>query len=309
MEHINQHPVNPETMPDYRPKVLFPEVADPSVVAMQQKYGIQDPQQDPELDLGVDLMFADKTLEEAAEMLKAGEVDIVIAGVAHDTPTVLKTVIHNVSKEIEPDKEKRKTITSFFVMEREGQDPIFFADCAVHLRPDPETLVTIAEQTSESVKQLGYEPVLAFLSLSTFGSAGHLDGVQETQRAAELFKAKHPEVIAYGEIQADAALNPDIFAKKAAKAGVEIVDGKMPNVFIFPDGNSGNINYKMVQGLGGFTAIGPLLDGTYKDIHDSSRGASPEELAREAFYAGQLFRARRQAEQQPAQPDELAQAA
>lgn len=273
-------------MPDYRPKVLFPEVNDPAVVALREKYGNED--------LGVDLQFADKSLDEAAELLKNGEVDIVIAGVAHDTPTVLRTAIHGINKAIEPDK--KNTITSFFVMEKEGQDPIFFADCAVHEYPDSDMLVKIAEDTTTSVQDLGYEPVVAFVSLSTFGSAAHLTSVQKVKTAADVFKQKHPDIVSYGEIQWDAARNPDIFKKKATTSGVEIVDGKMPNVFIFPDGVSGNLQYKGYEQDAGYTAVGPLLNGVLKDIHDSSRGATPEALAREAFYAAQLFRARHQAE-------------
>lgn len=280
----------PEIMPEYKPKVLFPEVEDPAVVALRKEYSEND------LD-GVDLKFDDVSLEDAAKMLKNGEVDVVIAGVAHDTPTVLRTAIQHITKEAEPDKEKRKKITSFFVMERDGEEPIFFADCAVHEYPDSDTLVTIAEQTTESVKHLGYEPTVAFLSLSTFGSASHLESVQKVKNAADAFKEKHPEIVSYGEIQFDAAMNPAIFEKKAKKAGIELVDGKLPNVFIFPDGVSGNIVYKAVEQTAGYTAIGPLLDGTYKDIHDSSRGATPQALAREAYYAAQLFLARKQAQE------------
>lgn len=299
MEGLNSVP-QPEAMQEYRPKVLFVETNEPAVQELQQNYADQD--------LGVDLIFADKSLEEAAEMVKNGETDVVIAGVYHDTPTVIRNVIGH-SREFEPDREKRKTITSFFIMEKDGEEPIFFADCAVHLKPDPNTLVTIAEQTAESVKHLGYEPVLAFLSLSTFGSASHLEGVQEVQQAAQTFKEKHPDIVSYGEIQFDAAVNSRIFNKKAANAGVEIVDGKTPNVFIFPDGNSGNIGYKIAEQLGGYTAVGPLLDGTYRDMHDSSRGATADALAREAYYAGLLFKARNLVEQHPLPQTELPEAA
>lgn len=269
-------------MTEYIPTVLFPELSDPAVAALKDAYS--------ESDLGVHLEFADIPLDKAAEMLCEDKVDVVIAGIAHDTPTVLRTAIHGVNRALEPDK--KRTITSFFVMEKEGEEPVFYADCAVHEYPDSNMLVTIAEQTSESVRDLGYEPVVAFLSLSTFGSAEHLTSVKKIKEAANKFKEKHPEIISYGEIQADAALNPDIFWKKAAKAGVEIIDGRMPNVFIFPDGVSGNISYKLMEQRAGYTAVGPLLHGTSKEIHDSSRGATTQSLAREAYYAGMLYKAR-----------------
>lgn len=91
-------------MDEYRPKVLFPEVHDPAVAALRDKY--------PENNLeGVDLRFEDVSLEDAATMLKNNEVDVVIAGVEHDTPTVLRAAINHISKEAEPDRDKRKTIT------------------------------------------------------------------------------------------------------------------------------------------------------------------------------------------------------
>jgi len=273
-------------MAEYIPTVLFPELSDPAVAALQETY----PDSARQAELGVHLQFDDIPLEQAAEMLRKDEVDVVVAGIAHDTPTVLRTAIHGINKALDP--HHKRPITSFFIMEKEGQDPYFFADCAVHLRPDPDLLVTIAEQTVTSVRNLGYEPVVAFLSLSTFGSAGHLDGVKEVKEAAAKFKERNSGTIAYGEIQVDAAVDPRIFEKKAKAAGVQIVDGKMPNVFIFPDGSSGNIGYKLAEQLAGYTAVGPMLDGTLKEIHDSSRGATTEALAREAYYAGLLFKSR-----------------
>ncbi len=263
-------------MSEYRPTILLPEPQDPSVAAFESVSS--------QHDLGATLRFEQMELEQAAALLNSGEVDIIIAGAAHDTPTMLRTAIHHVGA---PDK----FISSFFVMEKDGEEPLFFADCAVHDKPKPNELVKIAEQTCENVKHLGYEPVVAFLSLSSFGSAEHLGGVQEVQQAVEKFKAKNPDIIAYGEIQVDAALNPRIFEKKA-KGTVELIDGKMPNVFIFPDGQSGNIAYKLMEQLAGYVAIGPMLDGIKKDMHDLSRGVTPEALARSCAIAAQLFRAR-----------------
>lgn len=263
-------------MIEYRPTILLPEPQDPSVAAFKIA--------SHEQDLGANLRFDRMELEQAAELLNSGEVDIIIAGAAHDTPTMLRTAIHHVGT---PDK----FISSFFVMEKDGEEPLFFADCAVHDKPKPNDLVKIAEQTCANVVHLGYEPVVAFLSLSSFGSAAHLGGVQEIQQAVEKFKDKNPDIIAYGEIQVDAALNPRIFEKKS-KGEIELVDGKMPNVLIFPDGQSGNIAYKMMEQLAGYVAIGPMLDGIKRDMHDLSRGVTPEALARSCAIAAQLFRAR-----------------
>lgn len=274
-------------MAEYIPTVLFPELQDPAVAALQAQYGDQH-------ELGFKLRFAEMPLEEAARMLKDDEVDVVVAGVAHDTPTLLRAAIKGINKEIDPDA--KHTITSFFAMERVDEEPIFFADCAVHEYPEPETLVTIAEHTCDSVKKLGIEPVVAFLSLSTFGSASHLTSVQKIKEATDTFKANNPDIIAYGEIQADAAFNAEIFHKKAKAKDVKIIDGKLPNVFIFPDGVSGNIAYKLMEQNAGYTAVGPMLNGTLRHIHDSSRGATTQALFREAVLAVQLWQAH-QAEQ------------
>lgn len=267
----------------YEPTVLFPEPNDPSVAAFRENYA-------DKID-GARVVFEDMPLEEAARRIREDEVDIVIAGAAHDTPTVVRTAIHHINKVLEP--EKRTTITSFFVMEKDGQDPLFFADCAVHDRPHPDEVVQIAENTAESVRHLGYEPVVAFLSLSSFGSAEHLEGVKQVQRAVEKFQAKHPDIVSYGEIQVDAATNADIFNKKA-KGKVELKDDKMPNIFIFPDGTSGNLSYKWLQ-MAGYMAMGPKLDGVAKDWHDLSRGVKPEELLRDVALSVMLFKQRQQA--------------
>ena len=271
-----------QNTPDYQPTVLLPEPQDPAIAAFRDALADQV--------TGANLRFEQMSLEDAADLLVRDEVDIVIAGAAHDTPTVVRTAIHNINKVVEPDR--RNTITSFFIMEKSGEEPIFFADCAVHDRPHPDELVTIAEQTSESVRHLGYEPVVAFLSLSTFGSADHLEGVQQVKRAAEKFKNKHPDIISYGEIQVDAATDPDVFKKKADGKGIELVDGKLPNIFIFPDGTSGNLSYKWLQ-KAGYSAMGPKLNGVLKDWHDLSRGVKPEELLKDVIYSIRLFHARR----------------
>lgn len=289
---------------DQMPTVLLPEADDPAVAEIQQ-----DPQlKEFEQEIGAHIQFGQDgqpmSLEEAAEQLNkgssAGGVDIVIAGAAHGSPDVIRTAIHHVNRQSENPEDHRQFINSFFIMERDGEEPLFFADCAVNERPRRDEIVHIAEDTAESVRQLGHEPVLAFLSLSSFGSAdaGKLLGVQQTREAYEKFAERNPDITAYGEIQADAALNPDIFKKKAKQAGIELVNGKMPNVFIFPDGASGNMSYKFVEQLAGHVAVGPMLNGIAKDWHDLSRGVQKEGLMRSIYYAVELHKARELAKKQ-----------
>ncbi|HEX5797478.1 MAG TPA: phosphate acyltransferase [Candidatus Saccharimonadales bacterium] len=288
---------------DYTPTVLLPEADDPTVAEVQQ-----DPQlHEFEQELGAKIQFGKEgepmTLEDAAEQLnkggKEGGVDIVIAGAAHGSPDVIRTAIRHVNRKSENPEDHQRFVHSFFIMERDGEDPLFFADCAVNEAPDRNQLVHIAEDTAESVRQLGHEPVVAFLSLSTFGSAdaSKLMGVQQTREAYKKFKERNPDTPAYGEIQVDAALDHDVFVKKAKQAGIELANGQMPNVFIFPDGASGNIGYKLVEQLAGHVAVGPMLNGIAKDWHDLSRGVKKDGLMRSIYYAVQLYEARQQAKE------------
>lgn len=274
---------------NYTPKVLLPELHDPMVASLKEHYTGEQ--------LGVDLRVEEMELQAAADLLISGEVDIVIAGIGHDTPTVLKIALKNFRQ---PDT----LVSSFFMMEREGEEPKFFADCAVIPDPKDYELVKIAEHTAQAAQRLGYEPVVAFLDLSTFGSADKLPGVQQTQEAARKFRERNPEIVTYGDIQMDAALDERILRKKAKGKDVEIIDGKMPNVFIFPDGRSGNIAYKALEQLAGYTAIGPMLTGISHHFHDSSRGAGEGALVREIELAKLIFKAERQlaADNVPVQP-------
>lgn len=283
---------------DFTPTVLLPEADDPLVAEVSQDPNLQQLEEE----LGAKIQFGKDgnamSLEEAADELnkgsKDGGVDIVIAGATNGSPEVIKTAIHHINRKSDNPEDHRRFVNSFFVMEKDGEEPIFYADCAVNASPRPSELVHIAEDTAESVKQLGYEPVLAFISLSTFGSAdaSKLPGVQETREAYTKFKERNPNIKAYGEIQLDAAVNKATFLKKAKQAGVELEDDKMPNVFIFPDGTSGNSNYKALQEFAGFVAAGPMLNGIAKDWHDLSRGVSKQGLERSIYYAVQLYKAR-----------------
>ena len=264
-------------------RILLPE-DDPVVNKLKEA----SEKEDFNSNFGVELIFKQMDLEAAAKELNDGNCDVVISGAVNDSADVIRAAIFHINKL----RGLRQLISSFFIMEKEGQPPIFFADCAVHEFPSPEQLCEIADQTAKSVKQLGYDPVVAFLSLSTFGSAAHLESVQKVVETAKIFKEKNPDIISYGEIQVDAALDPAIFAKKAKGKNIELKDGKMPNVFIFPDGTSGNIAYKLVERLGGYTAVGPMLNGVALDWHDLSRGVSYEALVKSVDYAAKLHRAR-----------------
>jgi phosphate acetyltransferase len=166
-----------------------------------------------------------------------------------------------------------KKASSCFFMVKES-DVKLYADCAMNINPDAQTLAEIGAATGDTAKAFGMEPRIAFLSFSTFGTAKDalVDKVAEATRIA---KQLRPNYLIDGEMQFDAALLADVAKKKCPNSPVA---GKA-NIFVFPDLNAGNISYKITERIGGYKAVGPIFQGINKPANDLSRGATPEDIA------------------------------
>lgn len=203
----------------------------------------------------------------ATMLVKMGEADGMVSGAVHSTADTVRPALTLIKTAA-----GMKRVSGAFVMERQGERYIF-ADCAMNIDPDSETLAEIAYQSAQTAKMVNIEPRIAFLSFSTKGSA-QSKSVDKVVQACRLFKEKHPDILADGELQFDAAYVPEVGQRKAPASPVA---GKA-NVFIFPEIQSGNIAYKVTQRLGGFSAVGPILQGMAKPVNDLSRGASSTDI-------------------------------
>lgn len=220
---------------------------------------------------GITLEQAKKMIKEpiyyGTMMLSKGKADALISGAVHPTSHTIKPALQIIGT-----VEEIKTASSYFIMQSESRT-LIYADCAFNIAPDSQQLAEIAITTAESAKSLGIAPKIAMLSFSTKGSAKH-ETVDKVAIAAEIIKEKRPDLIVEGEIQADAALVPEVAKKKAPESNV-LGDA---NVLIFPDLNSGNIAYKLTQRLAGYKAIGPVIQGLKKPVNDLSRGCSFQDI-------------------------------
>ncbi|MBQ4107057.1 MAG: phosphate acetyltransferase [Lentisphaeria bacterium] len=216
-----------------------------------------------------------------AMMCRHNMVDGLVAGSIASTADMLRAAFHCIGT-----MPGIKSASSTFLMDLKiptasGDNFLLFADCGVNPNPDADQLVDIAMATSTTYRMLfDKQPKVAFLSFSTHGSASH-DLLVKIQEASAKFAARVAEekldILADGEIQADAALVPSVAAQKAPES--PLAGGA--NVLIFPDLNAGNIAYKLVQRLAGAGAYGPVLQGLAKPLNDLSRGCSVDDIVAE----------------------------
>lgn len=204
----------------------------------------------------------------AGELLNADLVKVVVGGNVSSTGDIIKAAIYTVG--VAPGI---SIVSSFFIMVKDDKT-ICFADCAVNPDPSDQQLADIAITSARNFKSItGIDSKIAMLSFSTKGSASH-PHVDKVVSATNIVREKAPDLLVDGELQADAALVASIGEKKCKGSPVA---GKA-NVLVFPDLDAGNIGYKLTQRLGGFEAVGPIVQGLAKPYCDLSRGCSVDDM-------------------------------
>ncbi|CEG29242.1 phosphate acetyltransferase [Bacillus sp. B-jedd] len=190
-----------------------------------------------------------------------------VSGASHSTADTVRPALQIIKT-----KEGVKKTSGVFLMVR-GDEQYVFADCAINIAPDSQDLAEIAIESARTAMMFDIEPRVAMLSFSTKGSARSPE-TEKVMAAVEEAKRRDPLLIIDGEFQFDAAFVPEV---AVAKAPDSVLQGNA-NVFVFPSLEAGNIGYKIAQRLGGFEAVGPLLQGLNRPVNDLSRGCSTDDV-------------------------------
>lgn len=205
-------------------------------------------------------------------LVYTGKAEGLVSGAAHSTGDTVRPALQIIKTK--PGVSRTSGI--FFMIK--GDEQYIFGDCAINPELDAQGLAEIAVESAKSAQSFGMDPKVAMLSFSTKGSAKS-DDVTKVQEALKLAQEKAEadqldHVVIDGEFQFDAAIVPSVAEKKAPGAKIQ----GDANVFVFPSLEAGNIGYKIAQRLGGYDAVGPVLQGLNSPVNDLSRGCSTEDV-------------------------------
>ncbi len=205
-------------------------------------------------------------------LVYAGYADGLVSGAAHSTADTVRPALQIIKTK----PGVSKTSGVFFMIKEDQQ--FIFGDCAINPELGASDLAEIAVESAKTAQSFGMDPRVAMLSFSTKGSAKS-DDTEKVVEAVQLAQEKIAseglsDVVIDGEFQFDAAIVPEVAKKKAPGAQIQ----GDANVFVFPSLEAGNIGYKIAQRLGGYDAVGPVLQGLNSPVNDLSRGCSTEDV-------------------------------
>ena len=201
-------------------------------------------------------------------MVKAGLADGMVSGAVGTTGNTIRPALQLIKT-----KPGVSRVSGVMIMIGPNGEQLVFADTAVNITLESQEMAEVAVESAETARGFGIEPRVALLSFSTKGSARH-DLVDKVSKATKKAHEINPDLPLDGELQFDAAIDPTTAKNKAPKSDV----AGSANVFIFPDLQSGNIGYKIAQRLGGYKALGPILQGLNAPVNDLSRGCSTDDV-------------------------------
>jgi malate dehydrogenase (oxaloacetate-decarboxylating)(NADP+) len=220
---------------------------------------------------GVSLIDARKMMKErnyfAASLVEFGEADTMISGLTKNYGTTIRPALHVIGTQ-----PGSKLAGMYMMLTPKG--PVFFGDTTVNAEPTSEELVDITLLLSEAVRKMGITPRVALLSYSNFGSNDGKIPVR-VRDAVRMLHERHPEILVDGEMQANFAMNSDLLA---ANFPFSPLNGSPANVLVFPNLESGNIAYKLLQEIGNAEAVGPILLGMNKPVHVLQLDSSVREI-------------------------------
>ncbi|PHS54367.1 MAG: NADP-dependent malic enzyme [Lutibacter sp.] len=228
---------------------------------------------------GISLLDAQKWMRErnyfAAMMVNEGEADSLVTGYSRSYPTVVKPIIELIGMQ----KGVKRIAATNIMLTNKG--PIFFSDTAINVDPSAVELAGITSMTAVAMKMFGFDPTIAMLSYSNFGSSSN-PSVEKVAEAVALIHKRYPNLVVDGELQADFALNSTMLK---GKFPFSKLNGKKVNGLIFPNLESANIGYKLMKEFNQIDSIGPIIMGLKKPVHIIQLGASVDEIVNIACVA------------------------
>lgn len=221
---------------------------------------------------GITLYEAKKLMRErnyfGAMLVELGEADALISGLTRNYPDTIKPALQIIGT----DPKVTRVAGMYMMLTKKG--PFFFADTTVNVEPDAKDLVAITLLVADSVKKFNIQPRIALLSYTNFGGSDGA-GPLKIREAVNILHTEYPDLIIDGEMQANFALNQVLLKDNFPFSKLA---GEPANTLIFPNLESGNIAYKLLQEMGGAEAVGPILLGLNKPVHILQLGSSVREI-------------------------------